>query len=178
MKKKSKKLVTIRVRGHWVIPDTPGKRAYYVKPYKYTRKPTKGKKHKKHLPIRVYPGKKTPPLPKGYVLDKHYDVSEREGRVVYTYKLEALVEYQGRYLTAFSMDKDLRGQLALEYYHSKFEPTIALARRDFLEKITEFQAFGHIVKYLSVDLYRVSGEGPLKILDWKLLESYDSPDEV
>jgi hypothetical protein len=178
MKKKPKKLVTIRVPGHWVIPDTPGKRAYYVKPYKYVRKSGKGKKHKKHISIRVYPGKRIPTPPKGYVLDKHYDISEREGRVVYTYKLEALVEYQGRYLTAFAMDKDLRGQMALEYYHSKFEPTIEMAKRDFKEKIKEFDAFGHVVRYLSVDLYRVSGEGPLRVQHWKLLKSFNSPDEV
>jgi hypothetical protein len=176
--KKKRKLLKIKVPGHWVIPDVPGKRAYYVKPYKYTRKSSKGKKHKKHLSVRVYPGKRIPTPPKGYVLDKHYEISEREGRVVYTYKIEALVEYQGRYLVEFSMDKQLRGQRAIEYYHSHFEPTISAATADFHEQMLYLSALGHIVEFISIDLYRVAGEGPITQQNWKLLKSYDDIRDV
>jgi hypothetical protein len=102
-KTKSKQL--IKVSGYWVIRVPKGKApiTYYVEPYSYKRKSTKGIKHKKHLPIRAYPKKKFPPVPKGYVLDKHYDIEPpmfdpEEDRFRYTYKIEALVEYQGRYL--------------------------------------------------------------------------------
>jgi hypothetical protein len=195
--KKKRKLLTIKVPGHWVIPDVPGKRAYYVPPYEYTRESTKGKKReptkgkkreptkgKKREPTKgkkrePTKGKKREPTPpEGYVLDKHYEIIEREGRVVYTYKIEALVEYQGRYLMEFSMDKALRGQRAIEYYHTHFEPTIEAATADLHEQMLYLQALGHIVKFLSIDLYRVAGEGPITQQNWTLLKSYDDIGDV
>jgi hypothetical protein len=192
--KKKRKLLRIKVPGHWVIPDTPGKRAYYVPPYEYTRESTKGKKRiptkgKKRIPTPRKPtkgkkriptkGKKRIPTPpEGYVLDKHYESVEREGRVVYTYKIEALVEYQGRYLMEFSMDRALRGQRAIEYYHTHFEPTIEAATADLHEQMLYLQALGHIVKFLSIDLYRVAGEGPITQQNWTLLKSYDDIGDV
>lgn len=174
------KTITVKVPGHWVFKTPKGKApvTYYVKPYKYKRKSQAGKKHKKHLPIRVYPGKRIPPTPKGYVLDKRYDLIEADERVVYTYKIEALVDYQGRYLMAFSMEKDLQGQRALEYYHTKFEPTIERATVDFQGQIALLRAYGHVVRFLAIDLYRVSGVGKLQEKRWKLLKSFDEPEEV
>ena len=176
-----RKLQTIHVTGHWVFPSDErilqGRKAYYVGPYTYKRKVFKGKR-KKRLSIRVYPGKKIPPTPKGYVLEKHYDIEEPEERVVYTYKIEALVEYQGRYLMAFSLDKDLKGQKAIEFYHTKFEPTIERATVDFHEQMKLLNAYGHIVRFLSIDLYQVSGVGELKEKHWKFLKSFNEPDDV
>ena len=174
------KIITVKVPGHWVYKVAKGKApvTYYVKSYKYKRKSQVGQKHKKHLTIRVYPGKKIPPTPRGYVLDQHYDITEADERVVYTYKIEALVDYQGRYLMAFSMDKDLRGQRALEYYHTKFEPTIKGATVDFHGQIALLKAYGHVVRFLSIDLYRVSGVGKLQEKNWKLIKSFDEPEDV
>jgi hypothetical protein len=179
-KSRTKSTKTVKVSGHWVfIKAKPGKApvTYYVKPYKYERKPAK-KVRKKHLPIRVYPGKKIPPTPPGYVLDKHYDITEADERVVYTYKIEVLVEYQGRYLTSFSMDKDLAGQKAIEFYHTKFEPTIVKATVDFHEQMKLLRAYGHLIQFMSIDLYRVTGVGTLKEKHWRLIRSYNEPEDV
>jgi hypothetical protein len=188
--KKKLKLQTVKVHGYWhTVSDTEwlkGKRPYYVKGYKYKRKSSKGITHKKHLDVTLRPGKEIRYTPKGYVLEKHYRYFEDNPeakeepalRVVYTYKIEALVEYQGRYLMSFSMDKNLKGQMAVEYYHTYFEPTIEQATADFKAKVPVFNAYGHIVEYLSIDLYQVTGEGPLPDRQWKLLRSFDNPEDV
>jgi hypothetical protein len=173
---------TIKVPGHWVYPlgfrkDGAPKKGYYVRPYKYERKSTKGKKRaQKPQPkllerVKVIGGVR-------YVLDEHFEFSEPEERVVYTYKIEALVEYSGRYTMAFSLDKDLAGQKAIEFYHTKFEATPDAAKEDLREQIALLKAYGHVIDFMSVDLYRVSGEGPLRVKHWKLLKSYDSPEKV
>jgi hypothetical protein len=174
---------TVRVQGHWVYPlgfnrDGSPKKGYYVKPYKYQRKSTKGKPHKKHLTLRDYPGRRHPPVPKGYVLDYTIDTTEAEERVTYTFKIEALVEYQGRYVTRFSLDKDLKGEKSIEYYHTKFEPTIEAAKVDFHGQIAILKAYGHLISWMSIDLYRVSGIGALTDKQWKLIRSYDEPEAV
>jgi hypothetical protein len=168
---------TIKVHGHWRVTGTGI--TYYVRPYKYTRKVlTETERKKKPVVITDYPGRKLPPVPPGYRFVKRYVISEPEGRVVYTYKIEILIEYSGRYLTTFSMDKDLRNQVAIEYYHTHFEPTIERATVDFHELIPLLNAYGHIRTYLAIDLYRVAGEGELKEKHWKLIRSYDKPEEV
>jgi hypothetical protein len=168
--KNNRKFVTIKVPGHWVIPDTPGRRAYYVKPYKYRRKSNKGIKRKKKIAPHG--------PPKGYALAERIEVSEPEGQVRYVYKIEALVEYQGKYLVSFSMDRDLRGQKAIEYYHTHFEPSIEAATIDFHEQMNVIAGYEHIITYLAIDLYRVAGEGKITERNWKLLKSFDDPSEV
>jgi hypothetical protein len=105
-----------------------------------------------------------------------FDESEETYR--YTYKIEALVEYQGRYLASFSMDKDLVGQKSLEYYHTKFEPTIDKATVNFHGEMAILRAYGHVITFISIDLYQVSGVGTLKEMHWKLLKSYNDPEDV
>ena len=179
---KKRKLQTIKVPGHWVFPSdkaiAKGRKAYYVKPYAYKRESQVGAKHKKHLPIRVYPGKRLPPTPRGYVLDQVWRESAADERVVYTYKIEALVQYTGRYVTTFNLDKDVQGQIVAEYYHTRFEPTIAKATADFHEQMALLNAYGHVVEFLAIDLYRVTGEGRLTEKNWKLVRPYDKPEEV
>jgi len=179
------KTITVKVPGHWVFKTPKGKApvTYYVKPYKYNRKSQVGQKHKKHLTIRVYPGKKIPPTPKGYVLEKRYDLIEADERVVYTYKMEVLVEYQGKYIMWFNenkgkMDQAAQGERALEFYHSKFEPTIEAATVDFKGQVALLKAYGHIMRWMAIDLYRVSGVGKLTEKNWKLIKSFDEPEDV
>jgi hypothetical protein len=178
--KRKRKLIKIHVNGYWRV--APKGYTYYVKPYNYKRRSQKGTKHRKHVVIRLYPGKKIPPVMPGYVLERHYDISEPEERITYTYKIEALVEYTGRYVSGYHtdnpLDPALKGQRVIEYYHTKFEPTIKQATVDFHELIPLLEAYGHLIEFFAIDLYRVSGVGTLKEKNWKLLKSFDSPNEV
>jgi hypothetical protein len=79
---------------------------------------------------------------------------------------------------SFTMDKDLKGQKALEYYHSKFEPTIEAATLDFHNQMAILNAYGHIITILSIDLYRVAGEGPVTTRNWHLIKSYDNLEAI
>ena len=187
-RKPKPKLQTIHVKRYLHnVSDAEwlkGKRPYYVKGYTYKRKSTKGIKRKpKPIDERAELGYESL---KGYVLEKHYryfedypDAKEEPPlRVVYTYKFEAIVEYQGKYLMSFTMDKDLRQQKAIEYYHSHFEPTIKEATIDAKEQILALQATNYVIDFISIDLYKVTGEGPITQRYWKLLRSFDKPEDV
>jgi hypothetical protein len=182
------KLQTVKVPGYWhTVSDAEwlkGKRPYYVKAYTYKRKSTKGiKRQPKPVDERAELGYESL---KGYVLEKHYryfednpDAKEEPPiRVVYTYKFEAIVEYQGKYLMSFTMDKDLRQQKAIEYYHSHFEPRIKEATIDAKEQILALQATNYVIDFISIGLYKVTGEGPITQRDWKLLRLFDNPEDV
>jgi hypothetical protein len=160
-KPKPRKPPKIRVKGYWVFPEKEGRKAYYVKPYK-RKKPSFRRK-----------------VPKGYKLVKHYDIYAQEERIAYTYKAELLAwarTTSGGYSFAKgeTVAKDIR---VLQYWHSKFETTIKKATVDFLEKVKEIEAFGE-VEWLAIDLYRVSGVGSLTEKHWKLLKSYDEPEDI
>jgi hypothetical protein len=173
MRKKTKKTVTSnsatrkrktprkRIAGYWVFPKAEGSKAYYVKPYL----------RKKQSYVRK--------APKGYKLVKHYDIYAEEERIVYTYKAEVLAwakTTSGGYSFAKgeTVSKDTR---VLQYWHSHFEPTIEKATVDFKAKAKEIEAYGE-VQWLAIDLYRVSGIGKLTEKHWKLLQSFDDPDEI
>jgi hypothetical protein len=72
----------------------------------------------------------------------------------------------------------LKGQKAIEYYHTKFEPTIEKATVNFHGEMAILRAYGHVIQFLSIDLYRVSGVGTLREKHWKLLKSYNEPEDV
>ena len=186
MSKAKKPKSSIKVVGHWVFPsDTraaDGAKAYYVKPYK--RKPPKliSKRKKvilrkaKHIEESI-PRYLRPP-PKGYVLAHHYENVEPEERVAYTYKVEILVSSDYKYNMTFAPSESVpRNVKVLQYWHSKFEPSIKTATVDFLEKVPEIRAYGQ-VDFISIDLYRVSGEGQLRFKRWQLLRSFDEPEDV
>ena len=61
--------------------------------------------------------------------------------------------------------------------HTRFEPSIAEAVIDLREKAAIMNAYGG-VNWLSVDLYRVIGYGPMKEKHFKLLGEYDEPEDV
>lgn len=173
--KKPKTTQTIKVPAHWVFPKPVKGRepkAYYVKAYKYERK---NKPKASSAPKK----KKTlGPKPIRYVNGKRYKLKERihsvgsEERVVYTYKIEALVEYQRKYVTDYSLDRSAVGQNVIEYYHTKFRPTIKESTRLFHQEIAILRSYGHIITFLAIDLYRVWGYGPLSEQHWRLLKSF------
>jgi hypothetical protein len=145
----------------------------YVKPYKRT-KPTK-----RRLAIlakaRELDKQLNNPLRPGWVRHKFL---EPEERVTYTYKVEILVRADYKYHMQFAPRESMpKSSVALQYWHSKFEPTIKKATVDFLGKVPEIRAYGD-VQFISIDLYRVSGVGKMKDKHWKLIASFDEPEDV
>ena len=167
-----------KVKGYWVFrKPVKGKApvSYYVEPYK--RKKAKRRKipdKAKHVEEQS----KSPPLKPGWV---RYESEEPEERVTYTYKIQILVRGDYKYRMEFAPSdmttREKHQAIEIQYWHSKFEPTIKKATVDFLEKVPEIRAYGD-VQFLAIDLYRVSGAGPLSKKDWKLIRQYDEPDDV
>ena len=105
-------------------------------------------------------------------------MEEPEDRVAYTYKIELLVHGNYHYRMHFAPGERMpESALAVQYWHSRFEPTIERATIDFLGRVPEIRAYGE-VHFLSIDLYRVSGGGPLQERNWKFLKSFDEPEDV
>jgi hypothetical protein len=183
IKKMKKTMPTKRkleVKGYWVFrKPVKGKApvSYYVEPYKrkkVSKKRTAILKKARHVEATA----NLPVLKPGWV---RYEAEELEERVTYTYKIEILVNANYKYPMSFS-PRDMtaaqkKDAVALQYWHSKFEPTIKKATVDFLEKVPEIRAYGQ-VQFLSIDLYRVSGVGKLSNKNWKLLKSFDEPEDV
>lgn len=167
------------VSGYW-------RGAKWVKPYKRT--PVTAKRRKLLAAgRRVEKEFKNPPPKAGW---KRYTAIEPEERVTYTYKVVILVRADYKYRMFFTTDEstgevlnapvpqDVRkGEIVMQYWHSKFEATIKKATVDFLERVPEIRAYGD-VQFITIDLYRVSGEGPLTKKNWKLLRSFDEPEDV
>ena len=155
------------VSGYW----RGGK---WVKPYKRT--PVTAKRRKLLAAgRRVEKEFKNPPPKAGW---KRYTAIEPEERVTYTYKIEILVHSDYKYNMQFAPRESMpKSAVTLQYWHSKFEATIKKATVDFLEKVPEIRAYGD-VQFIAIDLYRVSGEGPLTKKNWKLLRSFDEPEDV
>ena len=186
-KKSTKKHISKkRVRGYWVYTAKGGAEARYVKGYLRKRP----KKRKKRLVIRQRLGRPTkdiPPAPPGYVFERkidyfaeHPEAEEVEAeRVVYTYKLCCLVELSYKYTVSFKRFDDVpeKHYRTIQYYHTQFMNTVKEATLDLHEKVVVMRAFGD-VQFVSVDLYRVSGQGMLRERNWELLESYIDPSEV
>ena len=167
----------IAVAGYWVFrKPVKGKApvSYYVEPSK------RKKVSKKRLAIlkkarHVESASKAPVLRPGW---KRYQFSEPEERVTYTYKVEILVRSDYKYNMQFAPSESVpKSAMSLQYWHSHFEPTIKAATVDFLEKVPEIRAYGD-VQFISIDLYRVSGVGKLSQKTWKLLKSFDEPEDV
>ena len=165
------------VSGYW----RGGK---WVKPYKRT--PVTPKRRKILAAARrVEKNFVNPPPKAGW---KRYTAIEPEERVTYTYKVQILVRSDYKYRMFFTdsdagiktapRPKDVpAAAMSMQYWHSKFEATIKKATVDFLEKVPEIRAYGD-VQFIAIDLYRVSGEGPLTKKNWKLLRSFDEPEDV
>ena len=174
-KAKSRKRKT-EVAGYWVFRKPEKGKApvsYYVKPYK--RKKVTAKRRKILAKARHVEAEVKNPLRPGWV---RYEFVEPEERVTYTYKVEILVHSDYKYNMQFAPGESMpKSSLSIQYWHSKFEPTIKKATVDFLEKVPEIRAYGD-VQFLSIDLYRVSGVGQLSQKNWKLLRSFDEPEDV
>lgn len=179
-KTKSSKRKT-EVKGYWVFRKPEKGKApvsYYVEPYK--RKKVTAKRRKILAKARHVEAEVKNPLRPGWV---RYEFIEPEERVTYTYKAEILVDATYKSTSgghSFAKDEPVGARkkgYALQYWHSKFEPTIKKATVDFLEKVPEIRAYGD-VQFLSIDLYRVSGVGQLSQKNWKLLRSFDEPEDV
>jgi hypothetical protein len=120
---------------------------------------------------------------------KMHRAIEPEERVVYTYKVVILVKSDYKYRMFFVENADgttsrtgkprdvPADAMSLQYWHSKFEPTIKGATIDFLGKVPEIRAYGD-VQFISIELYRVSGVGKLTDKNWKLIASFDEPEDV
>jgi hypothetical protein len=166
--------------------------SYFVKPYKRTKVTAK---RRQILAAARHIEAEAKPLILGWQESergpewKKYRAIENDERTTYTYKIQILVHADYKYRMFFTLDKNGEEKLAdvplgvskdapiMQYWHSKFEPTIKKATVDFLEKVPEIKAYG-VVQWLAIDLYRVSGVGPLKKKNWKLLKSFDEPEDV
>lgn len=174
------KLKTLVV-GYWVFrKPVKGKApvSYYVEPYKrktVSKKRAAILKKARHVEAEA----KAPILKPGW--RRVSDATEAEERVTYTYKVAILVMANYKYMMEFlprqMSASEKKDAVALQYWHSKFEPTIKKATVDFLEKVPEIRAYGK-VQFLAIDLYRVSGVGKLANKDWKLIKSFDEPEDV
>jgi hypothetical protein len=165
------------VSGYWVHKKPIKGKApvsYYVEPYKRKKVSVKRRKilaKARHIEAQA----KAPALRPGW---HRYEFVEAEERVTYTYKVEILVHSDYKYNMQFAPRESMpKSAVTLQYWHSKFEPTIKKATVDFLEKVPEIRAYGD-VQFISIDLYRVSGVGKLKNKDWKLIKSFDEPEDV
>jgi hypothetical protein len=191
IKQKRKKPIKQKVAGYWVHRKAVDKWhapvSYYVEPYK--RKKTKPiskrrraiLKKARHVEAEV----KNPLLP-GWVrydtLAENPNAEEepKDLRIRYTYKVEILVKADYKYAMHFAPKSSMPlndDTVALQYWHSKFEPSIKAATLDFLQRVPEIRAYGD-VQFISIDLYQVSGFGPLTKKYWKLLRSFDEPEDV
>jgi hypothetical protein len=178
---------TLKKRIHKAKQKVRGytrKDGLYVKPYKRT--PVTAKRRKILKAARELEAKLKNPLRPGWV---RYEGSEQEERISYTYKVEILVRSDYKYRMFFTENPDgttsragvpkgvPEDSMSLQYWHSRFEPTIKKASVDFLSRVPEIRAYGD-VRFMSIELYRVSGEGPLRVKKWKLLASFDEPEDI
>jgi hypothetical protein len=166
-----------KVKGYWRVYSDGTTR--HVKGY--TRKLSKlvVKKRKaeaKKLKVKL------PKLEPGW---KRYIDSGIIEQRYYTFKMEVLVNVAAWYPMLFTSGeiKKAEGEtLAISYYHTPFRPTIQEAIIELRQSYHIFKARaddrGDEVKYIYCDLYKVSGEGPLREKHWQLLSEYDEPLDV
>jgi hypothetical protein len=65
----------------------------------------------------------------------------------------------------------------LQIYHTHYFTTPEGAYNDFHEKVPVMRYYGDIY-FLEIDLLRVSGDGPLAEKHYKLIKSFDTPEDV